>query len=486
MPWSGEIGDLHLLVRALLETAAMGGRQARDLFLTTLNQSLTRPVHPRRHPEDALDTLSIVTACLARPGALHSLVAAIELFYPGSASVERVRSLVDELFPEPLIDAAQRRELYDLAEAVEHGGLSADTAQMLPLLYRSAVGPIAPTPAAKLMGLAELFAELEDTPLRPDGTVPLLFFTSALAGLVDGEAATALRSWTKHAAARLRVPVPETARGAPPPGGRRPRPDTAYLVVECRPSGTDDRRFLPSAWLQINAEPRTPLFLDDEPRPLHSLPSLVETLLTSHPRIIGRQVPDLVVEFVLPRRLLGLDVDQYAYSSGGVRRPLGLDYPVVVRSLERTGGTGPGQNLRRKWGWLRENPAGGTATLVARPGELMAEQLYARLAESSRVCLAMAFPPRSDEAVDELAVGIEAGLPIVLWCREGGDSARFIPDIRDMLNSDLMSLPQKIKELRIRAAQTGETAHLGRHLSLLFDDADRIPDPPAPLRPPEG
>ncbi|MCD0452391.1 hypothetical protein LO762_24840 [Actinocorallia sp. API 0066] len=485
MPWSGEFGDLRLLVTAFLETGAMRRRGTRDLFLSALNKSLSRPVSPPRHPEDALDMLAIVTACLDHPGVLHTLVETIESFYAGSESVRRLRSLVDALVPEPLIDTAQRRELYGLVEAVERTGLHPDAQTMLPALYRAAVGPVAPPPSGPVAGIGDLLAELEDAPLRPDGGVPLLAFTASLAALAKGRGASALHAWTGRAAARLGVPPPEVDPRALA-GGDPARSDVAYLMVEYRPSGADPRRFVASAWLQINTEPRTPLVLEDEPRPLHALPGLVDGLLTGDPRVVGRHVPDLVVEFVLPRSLLGLGVDQYPYSAGGVRRPLGLDYPVVVRSLERAADASLRHSLRRKWGWFTAHPAAGEATLVRSPGEHRVEQLYALLAENSKVCLALAFPPLDGHPSDELAVGLAAGTPIVLWCREGGDSARFIPDIRDMLNSDLMSLPQKIKDLRIRAAQTAEDAHLGRHLTLLFEDADRLPEPPAPLRPPEG
>jgi hypothetical protein len=187
----------------------------------------------------------------------------------------------------------------------------------------------------------------------------------------------------------------------------------------------------------------------------------------------------MTIEFVLPRNLLGIPLDQFQYAYEGLKRRLGLDYPVVVRSLERMRSQQLRHSWVQKWSWFQDNPDGGTVTWVAQPGEFGPERLYAILAESSKVCLVLAFPPRDGGAdpIDEVDVGIQAGTPIVLWYRAGTDPERFAADIRDLLTSDLMSLPRKIQHLRIRAAQSAGDEHPGNHLTLVFENADRLPEP---------
>jgi hypothetical protein len=112
------------------------------------------------------------------------------------------------------------------------------------------------------------------------------------------------------------------------------------------------------------------------------------------------------------------------------------------------------------------------------------------LSEHSSVCLTMAFPPwgGDPDPLDELWVGLQAGIPILAWCRTGRDAERFAAEFQGLLGSDPMSLPQKVLDLRRQAvlAQGPVPAndHLGLHLTLVFDDADRVPEPYMPLRPP--
>ena len=85
-------------------------------------------------------------------------------------------------------------------------------------------------------------------------------------------------------------------------------------------------------------------------------------------------------------------------------------------------------------------------------------------------------------------MGLKAGLPIMVWCREGRQDA--IDAILGPLVSRhaLFQLPRLIAERRVEASKVHESPQgtvthqaendrLARHLTLLFDPADRFPEP---------
>lgn len=434
---------------------------------------------------DLYDIRQIVITCLSHPGSLQILAGVIERFHPGSDSVRTAGDLVAELLPEPLLLPEERRLLHQFADMLENGGVEPGVLAMAPLLYRDAAGPVGPPLERPVEGLKDVLAELEDLPFQPDAVPPLLKFVESLAGQAHEPVAEELRGWIGRLGERLGLPSSGRALLAFPGHGTAKAEDRAYLIIECRPDSADPDGFLASAWLQYRDEPGTPLLRDDLPRPLDRLPELVETLLVEKAQVANRQVPELTVEFVLPRQMISIPVDQYHYTFKKLRRRLGIDYPIVVRSLERMRDHQMRHSWQGKWSWLRENPGGGDTTWVRAFGECDGERLYAVLCERSNVCLALAFPPREDvESADELEIGLQAGVPIALWSRLETDPDRFVAEIEGLLSSDLMSLPQQVRELRLKAVQTGSPQHPGNHLTLLFEDADRLPEPYLRLQPP--
>jgi len=475
---------LHL-ARLFLKTEAMGSRHSRDLFLGILNRELGYVLAVLRYDKDLYDMLEIVTTCLSRPGVLHTLVECIEHVHPGSRSVQAVRDLVEELLPEPLLRSDERRDLHQLATALERNALGQEGPTLLRLLYREVAGPTGPPLEHMVLSSRDVLSQLEDLQWPDDGVPPLLRFVELLAGRVRDPHSAELHSWLCRFAER---------RGLPPPSrpvpalseqvGRHP-PTHAYLVIECRPDSASPDHYLTSAWLQYPGEPGISLLREDLPKPFGELPSLLERLLTRDHHVVNRHASELTVEFVLPRQLVGAPFDQYRYTSRGLPRRVGLDHPVVVRSLDRMRNQHLRRSWQRKWDWFTRNPQDGVVTWVAVSGEYGAERLYAMLAEKSKVCLVMAFAPEDGpDLVDELEIGLQAGTPILLWRREAADPQQFITEVSKLLSADLMSLPQRVQELRIEAAQAVDDRHPGNHLTLLFEDADRVPEPYVRLRTP--
>lgn len=485
MAWSLDFSDQERLVNAFLSIRDMRERRYRDAYVIGLEKRLGFVLPLVRHDQARHDVWQLVDTCLSYSGALHMLVAEVEAVHGGSDSMLKLQDAVTELLPEPLLEPLERQELHSLILTVTRAGLNSAT---LPVLYRQAVGPIGPVMDAT--GPVDVIMQLEEAAVRADGVPPLLVFVRDLAEHVSGQNAVALRYWVDRFAQRLGL----DSAGLLSLSSYTPKPvwstETAYLVIECVPDGADSGRYLTSAWLQFDGEPGIALYCEDVPQPLTRLPRLLESFLADDQRVVNRHTPELTIEFVLPRRLLNVAFDQLKISIDGVERRLGIEYPVVIRSHDRLRRQALHHHWRRKWQQLQEDSVGATICWVTRPREFADERLYAMLLERSTACLAMTFPPwgGDPDLVDELWVGLQAGAPVAIWCRDVQDGDRFGAGLRALLDGDLLALPQRVLDLRRQAMKerrTGaEDSHLGLLVTLVFDDADRLPEPYVRLRPP--
>ena len=494
--------DRRRLVDAFLRLRCMMPQHSRERCVRLLEELLGRRLNLAEFPEPRLAVWELVGTCLDLPGGVHTLLDAVELLYPGSSPLRHLRELVAELLAEPLLDTDLRVELYQLAHVLQQR-LGPFEMASLPLLYQHAVGPTGPPLRLEVpegrdatvhsIDLRYIVQQLEEVPLGTDGTPPLLVFVQNLAGYAKGETATAFEQWMVKFCERSGLAperlgrLPRMRRPALPGAGSAEEDD--HLVIECRPDGADPDRYQVTAWLQPAGRPAVMLRCDEEPVPWEGLRAFVESLLTRDDRVWVRENPRLVVEFIVPRDLLDRPFDQFKLKIRRVARRLGVEYPVVLRSLDRLRGGVPWHNWQAKSRRLREEPEGAEVHRIREPGGYDDERLYTLLSESSTVGLAVGFPPREDgpDRVDELWVGLEAGLPVILWCRDGAASARFCEEVAALDGCDLPSLPAKVWELRRRAVLSRadeREAELGLHLALLFDDADRYPDIYEPLRAP--
>ncbi|MGI5323201.1 effector-associated domain 2-containing protein [Actinomadura nitritigenes] len=483
------VDDQHRLVEAILRIEGMRVRRGREVLLAALERDLGHRLPFEHHDQDRLDVWALVDVLLNYPGAAHALVRNLERFYKGSLSVAALRDLVRELIPEPWLAQDARRELHQLITSLEQFDPGLTHLSRFPMLYRRAVGPAWPLLDREMRSLHDVVALLEEIPAGRDGVPPLLIFADDLARYAAQPTAPAIRDWVRRQAVFQGVDDALFQRqNAEVEARARPEPSETYLIIACTPDALEPDRYLVTAWLQVDREPGSTLQCSDEALPLSRIPELLERLLTAESSVVGRPTPDLTVEFVLPRPLLGHPVEDSKIKIAGFEHRIGIKYPVVVRSLDRMRLAAVHHDWRRKWTVLRGNAVDAPVCLVTRRGEYDQEELFSKLSESPAV-LALAFPPwaASDEP-DEHWVGLLSGTPVIAWCRDGRDPARFAREVKDLLAADLMKLPRRAMELRRQALSAGAeeagTGHLGLHLTLVFDDADRIPEPYVRLRPP--
>ncbi|WP_282796523.1 hypothetical protein [Streptomyces sp. CC224B] len=258
---------------------------------------------------------------------------------------------------------------------------------------------------------------------------------------------------------------------------------SACLLIRLRPlpdPDHEDERLL-SYWWQIGGPEPYPVRGGDLRVDVAELPeqvkSLVEEAETGWAYFCKE---DLTLEFVLPRELLGLPVEQWAKRGfHGADGSLGEDHPVLLRSLERMERPDTHGRWARRWDALLTGRAG--------PVHWFPDDGRSRLlSDPRRVMVVLSDTPGRAggdcSGVDELAESLRAGVPIVVWDRRGGVDPVFRDELADLAaRTGIHQLPDAVRSLRIEAkggdAAEGDCAAsaLGRHAALLWDDPYRLP-----------
>ncbi len=483
--------DEQAMIAALLALDGTRTQSWRDDLATRLTASLGPffAVPPWRGEIEGV--ASLVTACLAQPGAMHELLVELHRWYgaPPPRPLRELDQLVLQNVPEPLLTPLDRRALYELIA----GASVARAAEA----YRRAVGPLGKPLSAHASDAIAIARVLEALNGPPGGLPPLVAFTASLArAALPGEAGK-IRQWVERYLARNQLSeqlvVPYDVGYAP----SAPSPfDPSYLVIRLTEDLREKDRFLLTAWLQHGARLGRPLRREDKPRRLDQVRTVMDDLLTEArqglpvPTAVPTAVP--MVEFILPRNLLGCAFDQWPAGRGNPEKRLGEVFPVVVRSLERMSDSEILPQWAGKWAWAAANCGGADPLAVSwlfTEGELTARRLYEGLAGDRPVCIALGYPPGRPHGLsrDEISVGLQAGVPIMVWCREGEPNAISAELIRLVSGHGLLELPQLVASRRAAAGRARESRpgaasnqaggdDLGNHITLVFDPADRIPD----------
>jgi vWA-MoxR associated protein C-terminal domain/vWA-MoxR associated protein middle region 0 len=409
-------------------------------------------------PADALARL-----CLAEPAATWTLLGLLDDFLGETPATAHLRAVVAGIVPPPLLENRERAALR---------GLLAD----LPVrdwgpLYMWAADSLAGPPPRDLWRAA---ADLEERVTPPDGVPRLLTFAAALAELAPGPQGARLREWADHVADRLGARRPGTA---PDAMSRRDSGRQLYLIVELSPSGLSPARFHMVAWIVHSSSSRwRTLVVENEARTVPELREPLDRALDEARRYLFDGEPEpLFVEFLLPSRLLGLEVDQWIVTSeSGLPEPLGELYPVVVRDADRLRRPGGEQRWHERWRSLQRVAGRPAPEAVAWLRGMDREAAVRALLADRRapVCVALDPAPGPQQPPDTVRVAVTAGMPVVVWHRGGPD--RLEEEIRPLFDRhELGRLP--MLALGLRRGLDG-TAAPDRDIALLWDDPDRIPE----------
>jgi hypothetical protein len=262
--------------------------------------------------------------------------------------------------------------------------------------------------------------------------------------------------------------------------------DTAYLVIQFEKWGGEENTFIVSHWYQWAKPVWQPIPGGSEHVSYADLEAAVDKLVLAAEQRWSDQIGDVAIEFVLPWQLLNEPVDQWRKElDSPVPSPLAMEYPLVVRSLERIRAhqwhriwRGRGQRLLR--------PAGGEDRHYCATGEQSAVQLEATLkGKADAVVLVLSEPPALNSVgQQEVLAGLRSGLPAIVWHRgEASVSGQLCETVTSMIGhaesaSGLAELPKHAAKLR-QAAWSEDpdqcNHHIGHDFAILWDDPDRQP-----------
>lgn len=260
------------------------------------------------------------------------------------------------------------------------------------------------------------------------------------------------------------------------------------ITVDARTKSTFDIQ----AWLmddQNKLLENTKPYSSEEPVTLDGISKCIDKIRQDYRLRISRE---LIVEVFLPINFLSCSVDQWIITVGKEFMKLGIAHTVVARLIDRVLDLDTLQQWKEKWNIYQDFINGRTphsinVTKVKGPFLISTKEkcnetyaFFDTLYSSHIVYLALDFAPESSQHATSIMNKIlSAGIPIALWPRKLTSDQ--YNQYKDFLLSENFTLdPRKLPELPImvkkqRHEAQGNADHHGCHLTLLWDDPDRLP-----------
>lgn len=273
-----------------------------------------------------------------------------------------------------------------------------------------------------------------------------------------------------------------------------PKPLESYLMITVESDCDRPKEFLVNGWLLMDDSPGEPDFFQFKPIldgnetaagiicQKNYLPEVFNQLLekTLYKYLIAEYY-QLNIEVFLPMSLMGIAVDQWLIDDPIlVKRPLGVRYPIRLRSLERMNHRYLAayhcswcQNWDRVRKYLEKNPDPELFDHLQNMENLKSKPLAQQLAE--KICLKVTCPIPQDKT-EELFKGIlMATTPIALWTTYKTEPHSSVSaEIDRILSQPLKNLCKSVQKIRAEADAEENEQHLGGHLSLLWDNPYRL------------
>lgn len=474
------------IVDALQNSATVSQAGSREVWREMLAGELASPVEPFGGDRLRPWLLQVVKACTDVGDGLACLVRSLEYVEQQSATVVELWPLVDEW---EAVDFFNNADLGHLRPVLLAMG-SSDLAVMARRSSRSRVQEL---PAWCRTGW-QVFLRLAGEN-SPAGELPpsMAFLALSADRLVeDGQAegAEVLRRFNRGQAAALGVESVLAERQQADFPHPAPSLVPAYLMIQFEPDRIEADHYYLSHWRQSDSEGWHPVRGETVHLGREELPGAVERLIEEAEEKWADLRQPVILEFILPWELLNEPVEWWSKESGsGSPTPLVLDYPVVVRSIERLQRAAWHRPWHNKWRQLRERPADSHPywSSPERDGAYFFHLERELKEDQHAVCLVLSQPPGDESGTGrrEVLAGLRAGVPAMIWHRSDCADPKFKDAIGEILQDrGLGSLAERVGEWRREALALGPAAwdgHVGRHLAILLDDPERKPSPPGPV-----
>ncbi len=349
--------------------------------------------------------------------------------------------------------------------------------QLRTMVHRAAGLGIPPT--GSFANAWEAFTQLQEFNAGADGFPPVLMFVELVAHHVAGEVRAQLMRWNDDQVRRLRL-EPELRERRASLASRIPDESLLHLMIVVEPDGIDPHLYLVSHWRQDDAAVWPPARGQTRMVNFDDLERCVDDLVIIAERAWSGHSGSVALEFVLPRALLNMPVHRWHKEhDSGDPRPLCLDYPIVVRSLERMRLSHWHRVWHQRWQTLTNDPSAAGVHFAQPTDTGGPHRIDAVLSDLCVVLMVLTEPPPQQPrpGADELTAALRSGLPALVWHPEVSSELLREVVARLLEGDGLGDLPGRAQASRQAAFQASAAPfdmNIIRDLVVLWDDPDRI------------
>ncbi|MCR6481677.1 hypothetical protein M8542_02495 [Amycolatopsis sp. OK19-0408] len=468
--WPGTRLAVREALVNVLAAAGLGIEPAsRALLLDLIHDNLGFPLTIPEQATGRDQLIEVINACAKTDGGLNALADAVRLMRPESPESDWVRRLVHQPRTHDLLPETELMRLRSI--------LSGLVPARLAVLTRRAAGTA--VPPREVRDAWGAFCAFLDFNTPANGLPPALAFVEFVAADCGGTIGDELRDWNTAQARRLQAEagLAELRADREPD---RAAVSRLHLMIVVQQDAIDADLHVVSHWRQEDPAEWPPARGGTVTVQGDQLEHHVDALIVDAERAWSEFPGEVALEFVLPRPLLNLPVHLWCKEhETGDPRPLFLDYPIVVRSLERMRSRQWHRAWRIRWEALMTDPSADRVYFCRTEDTGERHRLDAILSDVQWVMmvLAAAPPSRPRPGEDELAAGLRSGLPALLWHPEA--SLDLLREVVTWLvgNGGLGDLPARVQDSR-RAAFRNTTIpvdlRIARNLVILWDDPSRL------------
>ncbi|MEV1082151.1 hypothetical protein AB0I98_28510 [Streptomyces sp. NPDC050211] len=480
------------LADALMKVSALDDLEVRRICVVDAMERLRLRLSVPEFDDKKIHMVAMVRAFGSVPDGWRHLAEAVQHLADYDLPSRHAAALAHPVVA-PLLAEPHQNELSELL-----AGLDRTTVPELAAVYHSAAGAhFGPLPGI-VHTAWDAYQLLAHTNRPADGAPRTVRFLQELAVVLTPERGDAIRSWVSR---QVRGSVQDNLeaqgildKSRTHTGSWRTEPDhPAHVLIRLAPStGSPDRVDL-TCW--ANHGPAwAPRRRAERSLPMSEVRRCVATLIDREEIRLRAHRGSLVLEFILPFSLVNEPVEEWSrHGAFGEEKvwdsefggpPLGQDYQVVIRSLERIEALQLHRVWNERWDVLAADAGSARMHRCDEGDGARHEHLYARLVEDPAVVLmTLGSPPDGQHGRSELLTGLQAGLPLLMWSRSGPltELARVLAE--DALEGELTDVLGRLTRLR-SAPGTGDHGgggSTGPRIAVLWDDPNRLPEVPEPI-----
>lgn len=447
------------------------------------------PLTPGGGTQEALT--EELTHCADYPNGLDTYLAEFSRGYEQSYTWREVEGVRRLLLPRELVDPCARRTLCALLESCEQAPRLRGIATHV--LDRSGAGLVPPGRGweqhnGSRSEVPALLSAFEDVQFGgKDEPHPLLVFVETVAVGEDAPLRGRLRTWSEQTTARLDCSssqLEQLRREVADEAGQPLSPYRLLVEIIARPAVPDD--YTVRSW--VVAPGRDEALPHGEEARVSAREAMEEDVAARYLSCVerlGEHSAGMRVEFLLPRHLLWLPVDQIvARPPDSVPRRIGADHTVLVRSRDRWAKPQWRPMLKQRARLLDTAPDtdfASAAVCVVPYGEQLRAAEVLRLLRNDRERLGYLLldPPPYTGGLegDPVNVLLEMGIPMIIGVREIGGHPDAERETRRVLAGRLRELPERVRLLRGEVGPDGgriSVLDLHGHVSLVWDSRDGL------------